>query len=117
MKIVDIDCRCYIYILQTSLPNIVRSPYKDKLKPQQQNVSLDLGALGSREQDSFVSELDPVIERDENSCWGRNIIEHPPFIILPAMIRYNLACFIVAEINNLSVSAIFFYPAIDFIFF
>ena len=56
------------YILQTSLPNIVRSPYKDKLKPQQQNVSLDLGALGSREQDSFVSELDPVIERDENSC-------------------------------------------------
>ena len=27
-----------------------------------------------------------------------------------AMIHYNLACFIAAEINNLSVSAIFFYP-------
>ena len=52
---------------QTSLPNIVRSPYKDKLKPQQ-HVSLDMTALGSREQDSFISELDPVIENDENSC-------------------------------------------------
>ena len=61
MKIVD------VLILQTSLPNIVRSPYKDKLKPQQ-NVSLDMSGLGSREQDSFISELDPVIENDENSC-------------------------------------------------
>ena len=58
MKIVD------VYIIpQTSLPNIVRSPYKDKLKPQ--TVSLDMAALGSREQDSFISELDPVIENDE----------------------------------------------------
>ena len=56
-----------VYITpQTSLPNIVRSPYKDKLRPQ--NVSLDMAALGSREQDSFISELDPVIENDENSC-------------------------------------------------
>ena len=68
------------YTLQTSLPNIVRSPYKDKLKPQQ-NVILDMGALGSREQDSFVSELDPVIENDENSCWGWNIIELPSLIL------------------------------------
>ena len=46
--------------------------------------------LGSKEQD-FISELDPVVENDENT-----------WTILPIVVKF------VPEITNLSVSSFFF---------
>ena len=54
------------FTLQKSLPNIVRSPFKDKLK-QQQTVSIDMVNLEAKEQDNFISDLHPVIETEEQS--------------------------------------------------
>ena len=55
---------------QKSLPNIVRSPYNNRLKSLSQSESIGsshLLPLGSREQDkdSFIMDLDPVDEEND----------------------------------------------------
>jgi len=57
-------------VCQKSLPNIVRSPYNNRLKSLSQSESIGsshLLPLGSREQDkdSFIMDLDPVDEEND----------------------------------------------------
>ena len=52
--------------------------------------------LGSKEQD-FISDLDPVVENDENTWTIR-----PDLLLLPIVVKF------VPEITNLSVSSFFF---------